>query len=138
MRASESRALQQPRRRKNPNFTLDKKCQAGEAAGRAERRVVRARSILAGGRVRDSQTGARVHMEEGLVGPHESPHPADSCKSGAKTDFSAQPALVGALETRMEIVIAIELIAGAVFVLVFWRRNPELILSRRLSHRLLD
>ena len=37
-----------------------------------------------------------------------------------------QPALVGALETRMEIAIAIELIAGAVFVLVFWRRNPEL------------
>jgi hypothetical protein len=38
----------------------------------------------------------------------------------------------------MEIVIAIELIAGAVFVLAFWYRNPELILSRRLSHRLLD
>ena len=38
----------------------------------------------------------------------------------------------------MEIVIAIELIAGAVFVLVFWRRNPKLILSRRLSQRLLD
>jgi hypothetical protein len=49
-----------------------------------------------------------------------------------------QPALVAALETRMEFVIAIELIAGAVFVLVFWRRNPELILSRRLSQRLLD
>jgi hypothetical protein len=49
-----------------------------------------------------------------------------------------QPALVAALETRMEILIAIELIAGAVFVLVFWYRNPELILSRRLSHRLLD
>ena len=77
-------------------------------------------------------------MEEGLIGPHESPHPADSCKSCAKTDFSMQPALVAALETRMGIVIAIELIAGAVFVLVFWYRNPELILSRRLSHRLLD
>ena len=38
----------------------------------------------------------------------------------------------------MEIVIAIELIAGAVFVLVFWYRNPELILSRRLGQRLLD
>jgi hypothetical protein len=49
-----------------------------------------------------------------------------------------QPTLVAALETRMEILIAVELIAGAVFVLVFWYRNPELILSRRLSHRLLD
>ena len=38
----------------------------------------------------------------------------------------------------MEIVIAIELIAGAVFVLVFWYRNPELVLSRRLSQSLLD
>jgi hypothetical protein len=38
----------------------------------------------------------------------------------------------------MEIVIAIELIAGAVFVLVFWCRNPELILSRYLSQRLLN
>jgi hypothetical protein len=38
----------------------------------------------------------------------------------------------------MEIVLAIELIAGAVFVLVFWCRNPELALSRRLSQRLLD
>jgi hypothetical protein len=77
-------------------------------------------------------------MEEGLVGPHESLYPGDSCKSCAKTDFSVQAALVAALEKRMEIVIAIELIAGAVFVLVFWRRNPELILSRRLSQRLLD
>jgi hypothetical protein len=49
-----------------------------------------------------------------------------------------QPALVAALETHMEIVIAIELIAGAVFVLVFWCRNPELILSRYLSQRLLN
>lgn len=77
-------------------------------------------------------------MEEGFVGSHESPHPADPCKSGAKTDFSVQPALVAALETRMEIVIAIELIAGAVFVLVFWCRNPELILSPYLSQRLLN
>jgi hypothetical protein len=56
-------------------------------------------------------------MEEGLVAPHESPHPTASCKSCAKTDFSMQPALVAALETHMEILI--ELIAGAVFVLVF-------------------
>jgi hypothetical protein len=39
---------------------------------------------------------------------------------------------------RMEIVIAIELIAGAVFVVGFWYKNPELILSRRLSHRVMD
>src|ERR1700676_1309174 len=77
-------------------------------------------------------------MEEGPIGPHESLHPADSCRSGAKTDFSMQPALVAALETRMEILISIELIAGAVFILVFWYRNPELILSRRLSQQLLD
>jgi hypothetical protein len=49
-----------------------------------------------------------------------------------------QLALVAALETPMEIVIAIELIVGAVFVVWFWYRNPELILSRRLSQRLLD
>ena len=59
------------------NVNRDQKCQAGEAAGRAERRVVRARSNLAGGKVGDSQTGARVHMEEGLVGSHELPDPAD-------------------------------------------------------------
>lgn len=38
----------------------------------------------------------------------------------------------------MEIVIALELIGGAVFVLVFWYRNPALVLSRRLSRPLLD
>jgi hypothetical protein len=39
---------------------------------------------------------------------------------------------------RMEIVIAIELIVGAIFVVGFWFKNPELILSRRLSQQLLD
>jgi hypothetical protein len=38
----------------------------------------------------------------------------------------------------MEILIAIELIVGAVFVVGSWYKNPELILSRRSSHRLLD
>ena len=38
----------------------------------------------------------------------------------------------------MEMVIAIELIAGAVFVVGFWFKNPELKLSRRLSQQLLD
>jgi hypothetical protein len=42
------------------------------------------------------------------------------------------------LEMRMEIVIAIELIVGAAFVVGFWYKNPELILSRRLSRQLLD
>jgi hypothetical protein len=45
---------------------------------------------------------------------------------------------VADLETRMEIVIAIELIVGAVFVVGFWFKNPELKLSRRLSQQLLD
>jgi hypothetical protein len=49
-----------------------------------------------------------------------------------------QLALVAALETPMEIVIAIELIVGAIFVVGFWFKNPELILSRRLSQQLLD
>jgi hypothetical protein len=44
-----------------------------------------------------------------------------------------QAAFVAALETRMEIVIAIELIAGAAFVVGFWYTNPELELSRQLS-----
>jgi hypothetical protein len=38
----------------------------------------------------------------------------------------------------MEIVIAIELIVGAVFVVGFWFKNPELKLSRRLSQQVLD
>lgn len=38
----------------------------------------------------------------------------------------------------MEMVIAIELIAGAVFVVGFWFKTPELKLSRRLSQQLLD
>jgi hypothetical protein len=38
----------------------------------------------------------------------------------------------------MEIVIALELIVGAVFVVGFWYRNPELMLSRHLSQPLLD
>jgi hypothetical protein len=49
-----------------------------------------------------------------------------------------QPTFVADLETRMEIVIAIELILGAVFVVGFWFKNPELKLSRRLSQQLLD
>jgi hypothetical protein len=49
-----------------------------------------------------------------------------------------QPTFVDDLETRMEIVIAIELIVGAIFVVGFWFKNPELILSRRLSQQLLD
>jgi hypothetical protein len=77
-------------------------------------------------------------MEEGLIGLHESHHLADSCKSCARTDFSMQPSLFAASETRMEILIAIELIVGAILVLVFWYKSPELILSRRLSHRVLD
>jgi hypothetical protein len=39
---------------------------------------------------------------------------------------------------RMEIVIAIELIFGTVFVVGFWYTNPELVLSRRLGQQLLD
>ena len=38
----------------------------------------------------------------------------------------------------MEIVIAIELIVGAIFVVWFWFTNPELKLSRRLSQQVLD
>jgi len=38
----------------------------------------------------------------------------------------------------MKIVIAIELIAGAIFILVFWYRNSELALSRHLNQQLLD
>ena len=49
-----------------------------------------------------------------------------------------QPTFIADLETRMEIVIAIELIVGAIFVVGFWFKNPELILSRRLSQQLLD
>jgi hypothetical protein len=49
-----------------------------------------------------------------------------------------QPTFIADLETRMEMVIAIELIAGAVFVVGFWFKNPELKLSRRLSQQLLD
>jgi len=49
-----------------------------------------------------------------------------------------QAAFVAVLEMRMEMLIAIELAAGAVFVVAFWYTNPELVLSRRLSERLLD
>jgi hypothetical protein len=49
-----------------------------------------------------------------------------------------QPAFVADLEMRMEIVIAIELIVGAVFVVGFWFKNPALKLSRRLSQQLQD
>jgi len=49
-----------------------------------------------------------------------------------------QPTFVADLETRMEIVIAIELIVGAVFVVGFWFTNPELNCPRRLSQQLLD
>jgi hypothetical protein len=38
----------------------------------------------------------------------------------------------------MKIVIAIELIVGAVFVVGFWFKNPELKLSRRFGQQLLD
>jgi len=38
----------------------------------------------------------------------------------------------------MEIVIVIELIAGAAFVVGFWFKSPELKLSRRLGQQLLD
>jgi hypothetical protein len=49
-----------------------------------------------------------------------------------------QAAFIAVLEMRMEIVIAIELIAGAAFVVGFWYTNPELVLSRRSNERLLD
>jgi hypothetical protein len=49
-----------------------------------------------------------------------------------------QPTFVADLEKRMEIVIAIELMVGAVFVVGFWFKNPELKLSRRLRQQLLD
>jgi hypothetical protein len=49
-----------------------------------------------------------------------------------------QPTFIADLEARMETIIAIELIVGAVFVVGFWFRNPELKLSRRLGQQLLD
>jgi hypothetical protein len=48
-----------------------------------------------------------------------------------------QPGCVAVLEMQMEILIAIELIVGAVFVVWFWYKNPELVLSR-FSQRLMD
>jgi hypothetical protein len=39
---------------------------------------------------------------------------------------------------RMEVLIAIELIVGTVFVVWFWYTNPEPVLSRRLGQQLLD
>jgi hypothetical protein len=45
---------------------------------------------------------------------------------------------VAASEVRMEMIIALELIVGAVFVVWFWYKNPELILSRHSNQRLLD
>lgn len=38
----------------------------------------------------------------------------------------------------MKILIAIELIVGAIFVVAFWNKNPELILSRYSSRYLLN
>ena len=38
----------------------------------------------------------------------------------------------------MEILIAVELIAGAGFVVGFWFKNPELELSRSLGRQLVD
>ena len=38
----------------------------------------------------------------------------------------------------MEILIALELIVGVVFVARFWYKNPELVLSRHANQRLLD
>jgi len=38
----------------------------------------------------------------------------------------------------MEILIAIELIIAAIFVIRFWCKNPELVLSQRFSQRPLD
>jgi hypothetical protein len=55
-----------------------------------------------------------------------------------QTSVCNQPTFIADLETRMEIVIAIELIVGAVFVVGFWFKNPELKLSRRLSQQVLD
>ena len=63
---------------------------------------------------------------------------SDSYKIRAKTDFTIQPAFVIALEVRMEILVALELIVGVVFVVGFWYKNPELILSRHSNQRLLD
>jgi len=66
------------------------------------------------------------------------PSNADSYKNRAKENFSMQPAFLAAQEMRMEIVVAIELIVGAVFVIGFWYKNPELMLSRRLTQELMD
>ena len=49
-----------------------------------------------------------------------------------------QAAFIAVLELRMEMLIAIELIAGAVFVVGFWYTNPELVLSRSLSDQQLE
>jgi len=38
----------------------------------------------------------------------------------------------------MEILIAIELIVAAVFVIGFWRKNPDLIMSRRYCQRFFE
>ena len=63
---------------------------------------------------------------------------SDSYKIRTKTGFTIQPAFVVVLEVRMEMLIALELIAGVVFVARFWYKNPELVLSRHSNQRLLD
>jgi hypothetical protein len=63
---------------------------------------------------------------------------SDSYKIRAKTDFTMRPVFVAALEVRMEMLVALELIVGAVFVVGFWYKNPELVLSRHSNQRLLD
>jgi hypothetical protein len=49
-----------------------------------------------------------------------------------------QLAFLAALEMRMKILIVIELIIGAIFVVAFWYKSPELVLSRYSGLRLLD
>jgi len=38
----------------------------------------------------------------------------------------------------MEMLVALELIVGVLFVARFWYKNPELVLSRHANQRLLD
>jgi len=62
------------------------------------------------------------------------PSSADSYKSSTNAVVNMQSTIVAALETRMEMLVAIELIIGAIFVVRFWYKNPELILSRCSRH----
>jgi hypothetical protein len=85
-----------------------------------------------------SSAGGLAITAQLSIGQQKSPIERSLTLAPDDTSVCSRQRCRAVLDTGMEILIAIELIVTAIFVLSAWRKNTELMLSRRFSLRPLN